>query len=955
MFLCVLSFLGAILIIACGGGGGGGGTVPTGGTGGSKTMLTGVLGTVSVENGNDGHEQNADVFVMGQEADGVQTDTSGYYELPVDVKLSGSIASKPERIASAAPVLKDTYYLVVHSADKAYGTVQDFTLLANEVKTINPVINGVGTVSGTITLEGTSDYSSVHVFVPGTSFGAFTAFDGSFSFDVPSGWYPFIKVDATGYRSSLFSGTLVLKQQTTDLGTHELVASTGVEGEVEINADDEYATDRNVLLFLNATSDALLMQISESPAFTGASWELYNTPVAHTFSPGEGVRNIYVNFADANGLETSETDFIILDTDPMVTLVSPTSITNDTTPVLDWTDSPLPSATYNLEVTTDADTTYSSPLDTQNDLPASTTTYGGTPLTNLENYRWRVAIVDENSFIWNAAEGTFQVDLDTVTLNDPLNLSATNDRTPTFTWETNPNASTYTLTLSTSSDLSGSPLVETGIIGNTYTLTAGQELPLTDSTTYYWAVTPVDGSSIEGTKSGISQFTLDTTVPTGTIELESGNAMTLSSTVSAALTADDTGLVSGYYISESPATPAVDDPGWTAVGPLSSVSTTPSFDLSATSGLKTVYVWYKDNAGNISIQYSDDIGLVNFSMITAISGVNISGYISIDTDSSNNAHIAYTISTNHLAYAFGNYASGFTGRDIDWPSGSDNSLKIDKNNKVHIAHYDSLPVPPYQLRYVTGTTATGFTNTSVDDDSNGGGMYTGRFAQMALDFNNKAHVVYSFTNATSVGNDLRYATNASGSWKVYTVDQNTASSSPYGMWDASIAVNMSDNKVHISYGFYNGTSSKFDLKYATGTAGSFSTETVDTYDSGEYSAIAVETSGTVHIARIIVTAGEGMRYITGTSGSWTKTTVDVGQTVRVPAIELDSNNKVHVVYTNDAGNSCRYATNVFGQWSSASLGIGGYHGPSIAVDGNDQKHVSCLYSKGGRIDYAVTQ
>jgi len=72
---------------------------------------------------------------------------------------------------------------------------------------------------------------------------------------------------------------------------------------------------------------------------------------------------------------------------------------------------------------------------------------------------------------------------------------------------------------------------------------------------------------------------------------------------------------------------------------------------------------------------------------------------------------------------------------------------------------------------------------------------------IALDSNDRVHISYY----DDTNEDLKYATNASGSWQTYTIDSGGA----VGEY-TSIAIDSND-KVHISYfdDIYD------DLKYAT--------------------------------------------------------------------------------------------------------------------------------------------
>lgn len=104
--------------------------------------------------------------------------------------------------------------------------------------------------------------------------------------------------------------------------------------------------------------------------------------------------------------------------------------------------------------------------------------------------------------------------------------------------------------------------------------------------------------------------TTDTEKPTaGSIKIESDAVSTNSVSVSLSLSATDNTGVTGYYLSESPVTPNIIGDGWTLVTSSKSFSLTKSFDLSTGSGTKTVYVWFRDAAGNLSDSAGDSITL----------------------------------------------------------------------------------------------------------------------------------------------------------------------------------------------------------------------------------------------------------------------------------------------------------------------------------------------------------
>jgi len=69
---------------------------------------------------------------------------------------------------------------------------------------------------------------------------------------------------------------------------------------------------------------------------------------------------------------------------------------------------------------------------------------------------------------------------------------------------------------------------------------------------------------------------------------------------------DNVGVV-GYYISESGTTPTSSSSDWVSVTSAKDYSERIMFPLSQGNGTKTVYVWFKDAADNISESGSDSI------------------------------------------------------------------------------------------------------------------------------------------------------------------------------------------------------------------------------------------------------------------------------------------------------------------------------------------------------------
>ena len=111
----------------------------------------------------------------------------------------------------------------------------------------------------------------------------------------------------------------------------------------------------------------------------------------------------------------------------------------------------------------------------------------------------------------------------------------------------------------------------------------------------------------KNTSPAYNVLTTDTAAPSGSVTINSNATYTTSTTATLNLTATDGVGVTGYYASEASTAPLSCDAGWTAVTSTTSYSADVPFTLSNSNGLKTVYVWYKDAAGNVSSAASDAI------------------------------------------------------------------------------------------------------------------------------------------------------------------------------------------------------------------------------------------------------------------------------------------------------------------------------------------------------------
>ncbi|MBF0240819.1 MAG: DUF1566 domain-containing protein, partial [SAR324 cluster bacterium] len=130
---------------------------------------------------------------------------------------------------------------------------------------------------------------------------------------------------------------------------------------------------------------------------------------------------------------------------------------------------------------------------------------------------------------------------------------------------------------------------------------------LGSKTVYVW-FTDVAGNRSTSTRATITL--VDGVAPTNPlVSVNGGAAISRETSVRLSLSATDDVGVTGYYASESSATPpAVTDSSWTSVTSSASYTGTGTFTLTSSGeGSKTVYVWFRDSAGNVSIVTSASI------------------------------------------------------------------------------------------------------------------------------------------------------------------------------------------------------------------------------------------------------------------------------------------------------------------------------------------------------------
>ena len=276
--------------------------------------------------------------------------------------------------------------------------------------------------------------------------------------------------------------------------------------------------------------------------------------------------------------------------------------------------------------------------------------------------------------------------------------------------------------------------------------------------------------------------------------------------------------------------------------------------------------------------------------------------------------------------------------DSDETSGYLNSIAVDSNGHVHIAYqreyfewddWFGSETFKFDLKYATNATGSWIITTLE------AGGYQMVYPSIAIDSANHVHIAYSFADQISGGrSNVKYATNRTGAWVVSRVD-----AAEHVGRHASLALDSND-QAHIAY--YDEVNA--DLKYANNVSGSWGVSTVDSSgDVGQYSSLAVDSGNGVHIAYYLMNFADGyLKYARNLTGTWEiqYLTTDSSRR-RFASIAVDSQNKVHIVSSYEGG-GLQYRNNVSGQWIYQTVPTIGHVGmyPSISLDRNDKVHLT---------------
>lgn len=231
-------------------------------------------------------------------------------------------------------------------------------------------------------------------------------------------------------------------------------------------------------------------------------------------------------------------------------------------------------------------------------------------------------------------------------------------------------------------------------------------------------------------------------------------------------------------------------------------------------------------------------------------------------------------------------------------------------------------------------------------------MYVIR-TSIAVDRSDNVHIAYCA--AALMGTTVvypfvvRYATNRGGAWSTATIDYGCAS---------GIAVDPQGN-VYISYAASDHPSDPWDtyqadVKYATNAGGTWTNATVARVPRGAGTGIGIDSHGHVHIGF----ADEWrLGYATNDTGTWTNRTVEpLGYSTYSVSLAVDVHDYVHMTYVSSDPQvpqhvAVEYATNEQGNWTASSVDswpyvIGDFPQSALAV--GPDKRVRIVYGGGSR-------
>ncbi|MBI4835597.1 MAG: fibronectin type III domain-containing protein [Planctomycetes bacterium] len=276
----------------------------------------------------------------------------------------------------------------------------------------------------------------------------------------------------------------------------------------------------------------------------------------------------------------------------------------------------------------------------------------------------------------------------------------------------------------------------------------------------------------------------------------------------------------------------------------------------------------------------------------------------------------------------------------------DNCITVDSNGKIHISYiyYGQY----YWLKYATNITGTWNTFTIEK---------AWLTTSIISDINNKIHICYASPDFKGGADSLiKYAVKTPSNWEISVINK---SFNNIHFSDIALSETVAPSVIHIVYR----DADDYALKYATNETGSWNTFSLDNTGQCESPSVAVDSSNKIHV---VYTSRGVLKYATNNFGAWMAFNISSEQ-ARFPSMAIDSNNKLHISYLsgcNSGSGPLKYATNAGGSWVVSTieqaesseqhdLGNAGWS-ISIALDQNNKAHIS-YYGNKGELKYATNK
>ena len=284
-----------------------------------------------------------------------------------------------------------------------------------------------------------------------------------------------------------------------------------------------------------------------------------------------------------------------------------------------------------------------------------------------------------------------------------------------------------------------------------------------------------------------------------------------------------------------------------------------------------------------------------------------------------------------------------------------------------------LPGTRYEVEVTTGvrsaagatlaaSDAWNFTTRGVQPVTVDAGPNVGLLSSLAQDAGGRLHMSYAYSDGTD--SNLKYATCAAqcstaASWQTVIVQ----SSNQVGEF-SSLAVD-GTGRIHVAYADFTSG----DTRYATcaancSTAASWQLASIDAVRDGAYASLTVDGSSRVHVSYFDFTNGD-LRYATcatscANAASWQSATVDAPGTVgRWTSLAVQSG-RIHISYYDQSSADLKYATCavdclVTASWQRVTVDATGTVGEqnSLEVDASGTIHVSYWDASNRDLEYAT--